>query len=297
MALPSREVNGADGIVVPPCFALTSAGAARNLAQFVVPAISRGEACGGEVGNPAVVILSALKLVVVALDTALTAPVIVAVALFDERAAYRICQLWARMNLLLYGVRVCTRRTTPLDPSRPYVFVSNHRSQFDILASVVALTDFQLRWVAKVELTRVPVFGWALKNTGHIIIDRSDHHQAVASLRAARAKMEQGVSVMIFPEGTRSSAEEELLPFKKGGFMLALETGFPIVPVVIRGSRAILPRGSWQPASGEIEVIVGAPILVEGVTREELIERARAFMLAHLREEGAGERGSVAAAL
>ncbi len=237
---------------------------------------------GGEVGSAAVVLLSALKLLLVALHTVVIAPVVVAIALFDQRAAYRGCQLWVHLNLLIYGVRVRTTRLAPLDPSAAYVFMSNHRSQFDILATVRALEDCQLRWVAKVELTRVPVFGWALAHTGHIIIDRSDPAQAIASLRAARATMEQGVSVIIFPEGTRGTAGGPLLPFKKGGFMLALETGFPIVPIAVRGSAELLPRGSWQPASGEIEVVIGAPIAVAGLERDVLVERVRNFMVAQL---------------
>jgi len=248
----------------------------------IVPAISRGEVRGGEVGSTASVLLSALKLVLVAIHTVILAPVVVAVAVLDQRAGYRICQLWVRLNLLIYGLRVRATRLAPLDPSLAHVFMSNHRSQLDILAMVKALEDFQLRWVAKVELTRVPLFGWALKHSGHIIIDRRNHVQAIASLRTARTKMLEGVSVMIFPEGTRATLDGPLLPFKKGGFMLALETGFPIVPIAVRGSGELLPRGSWQPASGEIEVIVGAPIPVEGVDRDELIERVRAFMVAQL---------------
>jgi 1-acyl-sn-glycerol-3-phosphate acyltransferase len=243
------------------------------------------------------VLLSALKFVLVAIDTVVIAPMAAAVAVFDQRAAYRLCQLWVRINLRLYGVRVRAHRLAPLDPSSAYVFMSNHRSQFDILAVVVALSDFQLRWVAKVELTRVPVFGWALKHTGHIIIDRSNHQQSVATLRAARSKMEDGVSVMIFPEGTRSGPDQALLPFKKGGFMLALETGFPIVPIAVRGSREILPRGSWQPTAGEIEVIVGPPMPVVGADRDELIERVRVFMLANLGARSAADGGVAAAAL
>jgi 1-acyl-sn-glycerol-3-phosphate acyltransferase len=249
---------------------------------------------GGEAGNAAVALLSALKLILVAIHTAVLAPVVVAVALFDQRAAYRICQLWVRLNLLIYGVRVRTTRLAPLDPWAAYVFMSNHRSQFDILAVITALVDFQLRWVAKVELTRVPVFGWALKHSGHVIIDRSNHMQAIASLRAARAKMEHGVSVMIFPEGTRGTLAGPLLPFKKGGFMLALETGFPVVPIAVLGSAELLPRGSWQPTSGEIEVVVGAPIPVAGMERDELIERVRAFMEAQLGARTAGPPAAAA---
>jgi 1-acyl-sn-glycerol-3-phosphate acyltransferase len=224
-------------------------------------------------------VLPVLKLIVIGLDTALFAPVVVAVAAVDHRAAYRVCQLWVWLNLRVCGVRVRARRTAPLDPSRPYVFMSNHQSQYDILAVVKALPEFQLRWVAKRELTRVPFFGWALRHAGHVIIDRSDHAQAVASLRAARAQMLEGVSVMIFPEGTRSTAADVLLPFKKGGFMLALEAGFPIVPVVVRGSRALLPRGSRPPRAGDIDVLVGAPIETHGVDRDVLMARVQQVML------------------
>jgi len=233
---------------------------------------------GGLAVNP----LALLKLGLVGLDTALVAPVVVAVALVDEKAAYRICQWWAWLNLRVCGVRVRVRRLASLDPDSPYIFMSNHRSQYDILAVVEALQEFQLRWVAKKELTRVPVFGWALKHSGHVIIDRSDHQQAVASLSAARAQMLDGISVTIFPEGTRAPAGQRLLPFKKGGFMLALETGFPIVPIVVRGSGDILPRGAWQPVPGEVEVVIGAPIPVVGVERDELMRQVQDFMLVQL---------------
>jgi 1-acyl-sn-glycerol-3-phosphate acyltransferase len=229
-----------------------------------------------------VALLSIVKLVLVALHTVIVAPIVVAVALFDQRAAYRVCRLWVHVNLRICGARVRTRWLATLDPRTPYVFVSNHRSQFDILAVVAALRDFQLRWVAKKELLRVPVFGWALRHTGHIIIDRSDHVQAVSRLRAARAQMEAGVSVVIFPEGTRAPADAVLLPFKKGGFMLAIETGFALVPLVVRGSARVLPARSWSIGSGTIEVVVGAPIAVEGRTRDGLMEEVRGFMLAQL---------------
>jgi 1-acyl-sn-glycerol-3-phosphate acyltransferase len=208
----------------------------------------------------------------------------------SQRAGYDICRFWAWLNLRVFGVRVHVRRLAQLDASSPYVFMSNHRSQYDILAVIAALPEFQLRWVAKKELTRVPIFGWALRHAGHIIIDRSDTRQAVASLRAAHARMQAGISVTIFPEGTRSGEGEDLLPFKKGGFMLALETGIPIVPLVVLGSRDLLPRGSWLPMAGDVEVVVGPPIAVAGVERDELIRQVRAFMLAQLgcRADGAG---------
>ena len=219
-----------------------------------------------------------LKLLGIAINTALVAPVVVVVAAFDPRVAYDLSRMWAIANLVLCRVRVHSRRRGPLDARRPYVFMSNHASHFDVLAVVAALPEFQLRWVAKRELTEIPIFGWALRRAGHIIIDRSNPEQAIASLRAARAQMETGISVMIFPEGTREGHDHELLPLKKGGFLLALETGVPIVPLAVRDSRAILPRDDWRIQRGTIEVVIGEPIPVTDATREELVQRVEAFL-------------------
>jgi 1-acyl-sn-glycerol-3-phosphate acyltransferase len=230
-------------------------------------------------------VLSLLKILGVGVDTLIAAPVAVVTALFDQRRSYHVAQLWARANLAVCGITVRVRRLARLDPATPYVFMSNHRSQFDILANVVALPEFQLRWVAKRELARVPVFGWALRHTGHIIVDRGDHEQAVGSLRVAGERMhDEGISVIIFPEGTRSRVGEPMLPFKKGGFMLALATGLPIVPMVVKGSGELLPSGSWQARAGVVDVVVGPPIATVGVDREELMHRVRSFMLEQLGE-------------
>ena len=225
------------------------------------------------------ILVNLTKLAIVALNTVVLGPMAVAVATFDERASYRVCQLWVWANLVGCGVRVHAHRLATLDSNRAYVFMSNHVSHYDVLAAVAALEEFQLRWVAKKELTRIPIFGWSMKHTGHIVIDRSDPEQAIASLHAAGRRMsDEGISVMIFPEGTRGVAGQPLLPFKKGGFMLALETGHPIVPLAIRGSGRILPRGSKLPRGGDIEVVVGPPIPVAGLDRDEIMRRVRAFL-------------------
>lgn len=225
---------------------------------------------------------SILKLAFLGVNTVALAPIVVAAAAVDENLAYGVCRLWAHLNVWASGADLASTRESPLDADAAYVFMSNHRSYFDVPVVIESLAEFQLRWVAKQELASVPFFGWALRQAGNIIIDRSDTIQAVRTLRAARDKMAEGVSVMIFPEGTRASAEQTLLPLKKGGFMLAMETGFPIVPVVVRGSGAVLPKDSWWVRPGEVEVIVGAPIPVAGRTREELMRDTEAFMLAHL---------------
>ena len=229
-----------------------------------------------------VALIYALKLLGIAINTALTVPVVVVAAAFDPRVAYDVSRLWAIVNLALCRVGVESTRRAPLDPRRPYVFMSNHASHFDVLAVVAALPEFQLRWVAKRELAEIPIFGWGLRRAGHIIIDRSNPEQAIASLRAARAMMETGISVMIFPEGTREGHDHELLPLKKGGFMLALETGVPIVPLAVRNSRAILPRDDWRVRSGTIHVVVGTPIPVADETRERLVQRVEEFLCREL---------------
>ena len=220
-----------------------------------------------------------LKLFGIAINTVLMTPMIVAAAAFvDARRAYDVSRVWANVTLAVSGVGVHGIRRTALDPRRPYVFMSNHASHFDALAVVASLPEFQLRWVAKRELLDIPFFGWALRHAGHIIIDRSNPEQAFASLRAAKSMMETGVSVVIFPEGTREEHDHELLRLKKGGFMLAMETGVPIVPLAVRDSRAILPRDDWRIQSGTIDVVVGEPIAVDGQTRETLTARVETFL-------------------
>lgn len=225
---------------------------------------------------------SILKLLFLGVSTVVFALAVIAVALVDQDRAYRLCQLWVRLNLAAFRIRVRATRETGLDPSRPYVFMANHQSHLDVLAVVAALPEFQLRWVAKRELADIPFFGWALRQGGHIIVDRRNTTQAVARLRAARAQTNAGVSVIIFPEGTRGTGGGTLLPFKKGGFMLAVESGLPIVPVVVRGSRPLLPPHTWHVHGGEIEVTVCAPVAVAGLDRDALMATVRDRMLARL---------------
>ena len=218
---------------------------------------------------------SVLKVIGIGINTVLLAPLVVLVAAFDEDRAYRLCRLWVRINLLLCGIHVRVRRAAVLDSRTPYVFMSNHTTHVDVLAVVAALPEFQLRWVAKRELTEVPMFGWALRNAGHIIVDRSNHRQAMRSLRAAEEKMARGVSVMIFPEGTRGPGGGAMLPFKRGGFVLAAETKAAIVPIAITGSTDVLARRDWRIHGGDVDVLVGEPVPVAGANHQALMHEVR----------------------
>jgi 1-acyl-sn-glycerol-3-phosphate acyltransferase len=202
-----------------------------------------------------------LKLLLIGLITLPLSLFIVSLAPFDRKGklAYGIGRLWAWAILKISGIRLRVQGLGRLDSGRQYIFMANHQSNIDIPVLAQSLPQFELRWLAKKELLFVPFFGWAIWSSRQIIVDRSNRAKAMASLRKAKEKISGGISVVIFPEGTRS-VTGGLLPFKRGGFLLAVRTGTPIVPITINGSGAILPRGDWRIRGGKIEVVVGDPI-------------------------------------
>jgi len=202
----------------------------------------------------------------------------IAVSFFSRsgNAVHRVGRAWGRSILMGSGVRVSVTGIERIDTGRPYIFMSNHQSNFDIPVLLGHL-PVQFRWLAKAELFRIPVFGRAMRGAGYISIDRADRAAAFDSLRQAAEKIRQGVSILIFPEGTRS-LDGFLRTFKKGGFVLAIQAGVPIVPVVVRGTFDIMPKHRLLIRPRDVTVDVGAPIAVEGVnyaSKETLMEAVR----------------------
>jgi 1-acyl-sn-glycerol-3-phosphate acyltransferase len=200
-------------------------------------------------------------------------------ALVDRsgEAAIWIGRQWLRWIFWTCGIRVTADGLEHIDPHRSYVFMSNHQSVTDVGAIALTL-PVSWRFVAKRELTWIPLFGWAVALGGHVIVDRGRHARAVASLRRAAERIREGVNVIIFPEGTRSP-DGELQPFKSGGFHLALDAQVPIVPVTVSGSQLLTPKGSLRVESGRIHVFYGKPIETRGLgadQREALAQRVRA---------------------
>ncbi len=226
-----------------------------------------------------------LKLLLFSLLTTSACLVILPLAPFDRDGilAYRISRFWALGILKLCGIRLTVQGLEGLDPNRQYIFIANHQSYIDIPVLVQALSQFQLRWIAKKELFWVPLFGWVLWSSKHIIVDRSSLSRAMNSLSRARERIEKGISVVVFPEGTRSH-HGDLLPFKRGGFLLAFKSQTPIVPVTIKGSGAVWSRGDWRIRSGEIEIVMGKPVSVDRYRAQDLkllLNRVRAEIESH----------------
>ena len=189
-------------------------------------------------------------------------------------------RLWSWSVLLSSGVLVRRRFECRLDLRKRYVFMSNHESLYDIPALLATLPG-QTRFLTKRALFRIPLLGWSLRAGGFVTIDRENLGNARDSFSEAVASLREGVSVLVFPEGTRS-ATDELLPFKRGGFLLALKSGLPIVPVAVTGSRAVRRKGSYVIHPGRIQVSYGAPITTEGLgvsKRRELSARVRSEIL------------------
>jgi 1-acyl-sn-glycerol-3-phosphate acyltransferase len=184
-------------------------------------------------------------------------------------------RFWARVGLLLAGVRLTVAGQENL-PAGAAVYMPNHQSNFDILALFAGL-PVQFRWLAKEELFRIPLFGFAMRRTGYIAVDRSDRKKAIRSMGEAARRISEGTSVIVFPEGTRSP-DGTLLPFKKGGFMLAIEAAAPIVPVAIRGSHEVMPKHSQWIRGGHIQVTIFSAVPTAGTTpagRDALMEAVR----------------------
>ena len=173
------------------------------------------------------------------------------------RVFFLLARWWSRLLLLFSGVRLRVERLAVLDPLQPYVFLSNHQSLYDIPV-LLATLPVPARFLAKRELFKIPVFGWALRVGGFIPVDRGGR-SAGESFRAAAGRLQRGGSVLLYPEETRST-DGRLLPFKRGGFLLAQKARLPMVPVGIRGSLAVRPRSSYRIHPGPVLVRYGEPL-------------------------------------
>jgi len=196
--------------------------------------------------------------------------------------AFSISKLWAYTLLIVCKAHPVIKGREKIKNGMSYVIISNHQSEFDILALVTTL-GIQFRWIIKKELKKAPLFGYALYASRNIFIDRSNTKDAIKSINEGINRLPEGASVMFFAEGTRSP-DGSIQEFKKGGFIIAVEKGLPILPVSVNGSRKVLPKKSLVFTSGPIEVVVGDPIdtsLYKHENIDELIEKTRSTIISN----------------
>jgi 1-acyl-sn-glycerol-3-phosphate acyltransferase len=202
-------------------------------------------------------------------------------------APHLVARLWGRLILFFSHVPVKVQGIDRLSSGRSCIYMVNHQSNFDIPA-LLAFLPVQFRWLAKEELFRIPVFGRSMRGCGYISIDRSDRRSAFKSLKLAAETIRGGVSVLIFPEGTRS-VDGKIQAFKKGGFVLAVESGVPIVPLCIQGTHAIMPKGHLSVRPGPVTIKILTPIdttVYTYKTKELLMDEVHRAISSALDEAG-----------
>jgi 1-acyl-sn-glycerol-3-phosphate acyltransferase len=192
---------------------------------------------------------------------------------------HRCARAWARLILKTTGVTVSVSGLEHLDPGASYVFASNHQSIYDI-PIIFASLDYQLRIVAKASLGRFPFLGWHLSRTGHLLVDRRNPGSAI--VRKMKRLIGAHHSLIVFPEGTRS-ATGEVARFKKGPFLVAMESQLPIVPLSVAGSRHVMLKGRLMTCPGHVQLTIHPPVPTSGMTRhhiQEFAERIRHTVVA-----------------
>ena len=190
--------------------------------------------------------------------------------LFEWRGKFLgwIAQTWGKVILKLGGIKYSVNGLDQLDPKGHYVFAANHESAMDIPLTFAGL-PYHIVAISKIELKWIPIFGWAMMAGGHFFVDRRNHQQALKSLEKAKASMVKNPrSIIIYPEGTRS-INGEIMPFKKGGLVLALQLGVPVVPVALCGTRDAMKKKSLVLNNHPLTVEVGAPIETAQLSFEE----------------------------
>lgn len=183
-----------------------------------------------------------------------------------------MARLWSRGLLGSSGVRLRVTGRGRLDPGASYVVMPNHTSLMDIPVLIAAFPGGRLCFVAKRELFRIPMFGWGMRAAGFIPVDRRDRRRAADVVHVATERLDAGDSVVVFPEETRSP-DGRLLPFQRGGFLMAIRSRRPILPVGIRGSRVVRHKGGVLVRPGRVEVFFGEPadVTSRGVRRKDEI--------------------------
>ncbi|MBC8479268.1 MAG: 1-acyl-sn-glycerol-3-phosphate acyltransferase, partial [FCB group bacterium] len=212
--------------------------------------------------------------------TLLISSLVVIVGVVDVRKKITgiLPRIWGKWVLWSTGIDYEVKGLENLKPNRKYVFVGNHESALDIPIAVASL-PYNIVFLAKKELFRIPLFGWGMWAAGMVRVDRQNREKARTSIEKALAQIARMyISILVYPEGTRSSTGE-LQEFKKGSFILAIRSKLAVVPITITGARDVLPKNTIRFRKGKAQLIVDKPIHTE-----EMVEKDRNDLMIRTRE-------------
>jgi 1-acyl-sn-glycerol-3-phosphate acyltransferase len=196
---------------------------------------------------------------IILVSTALMGSLSVLTSTFSQQLPDRIAHLWARWLLWVAGARVRVSGLDHIDAHRSYVFVGNHQSLFDTPV-VLAHLPVRFRFLVNDRYVRKPFLGAHLRRSGHFSVVIGDVRASLRAMSAAaRAIRERGISILVFPEGSRAVGDQ-MTEFKEGAAYIALKAGVPVVPFALRGTREVLPKGSLYVKGGPVELVFGEPV-------------------------------------
>jgi 1-acyl-sn-glycerol-3-phosphate acyltransferase len=198
---------------------------------------------------------------------AVTIPVSIAVIGFTlfsstSKTVDRMIRWWARRIVRAAGIDLQVENGERIAADQRFILVSNHYSYLDIPCILAGISQQPIRFLAKKSLFSIPIFGWALGRSGFVPIDRKNRRTAVKSFELAAERIRKGNTIVVFPEEGRTSTRE-LRPFQRGGFLLALKSGLPVIPIAIDSTFDVLPVGANRIKPGRVTLRVGMPIATE----------------------------------
>lgn len=216
--------------------------------------------------------------IVIVLLSIILGTVAVLVRVFDSSSnlSHRVSSLWGRWLCAFNGIQVDIEGLEHVRKDQAQIFVANHQGFFDIFA-LSGFLPVQIRWVAKSSLFKIPFMGWAIWASGYIPVVRGDRKKSYQAFMATIEKLKAGNSIVIFPEGTRS-LDGTIGPFKKGGTLLSVRSGAPLVPVTLLGTGSIIRKGSCIIKPGRIQIIISPPIASQAVIdgkEEDVLQNLR----------------------
>ena len=224
-----------------------------------------------------------IKNFIVILYSLLVAILSILIYPFDYRnkLSNPLMKVWTNIVLFIYGIKVNVTGAENIDPAKGKIYISNHASYMDIFVQLAKLPD-NVRMIYKKELNRVPVLGWAMLCAGFVPLDRKRVREAMKSLDKAASRVRKGLSVVIYPEGTRTM-DGSIGEFKRGMFFLADKAKADIIPVTLKGTYEIMPMGSSRVRPGTVEMIIGKPVAYK--KDKQLLEELRSTIVTNFTKQ------------